>query len=86
LGIAFMHFRKSQSLTITGTKHQLSGWLFLALFCLIAGINFSVDDFLDVGLLVAYSLSFVSGMIVCVVYHRWFTKSSLRRQLIRHYS
>jgi hypothetical protein len=44
LGIAFMHFRKSQSLTITGTKHQLSGWLFLALFALIAGIDFAVDD------------------------------------------
>jgi hypothetical protein len=49
---------------------------------LIAGINFSVDDFLDVGLLVAHSLSFVSGMIVCVVYHRWFTSQASEDNLL----
>lgn len=76
LGIAFMHFRKSQSLTITGTKHQLSGWLFLALFALIAGIDFAVDTSLDIGLLVAHGLSFVSGMIVCVMYNRWFVSQA----------
>ena len=76
LGIAFMHFRSRQSLTIIGTKTQLSGWLFLALFALIAGIDFAVDHLLDTGLLIAHSLSFVSGIIVCVLYNRWFASQS----------
>jgi membrane associated rhomboid family serine protease len=76
LGIAFMHFRKSHSLTITGTKTQLSGWLFLALFALIAGIDFAIDTSFDIGLLVAHGLSFVSGMIVCVMYNRWFVSQA----------
>jgi hypothetical protein len=45
LGIAFMHFKKNQSLTITGTKHQLSGWLFLALFCLLLVLIFLLTIF-----------------------------------------
>lgn len=72
LGVAFMHFRHAQSLTITGTKKQLSGWLFLALFALVAGVDFIFNHAFDNGLLVAHSASFISGIIICVIYQRWF--------------
>ena len=72
LGLAFMHFRKAGSLTIIGTRTPLSGWLFLALCMLVIGLDFSSHHTVDVSILSAYLVSFISGMVVCIAYQRWF--------------
>lgn len=73
LGLAFMCFWPRQSLTIIGSKIRLGGWLCLALFMVLATLNF-IQQF-DSRLLLAHSLSFLSGIAVCVLYHRWFVRN-----------
>ena len=71
LGMAFMNFRHQQSLYITGTQIALGGWLFLALFILITGINFINQQF-EVSILISQMAAFISGFGVYGAYKRWF--------------
>lgn len=72
LGLAFMSFRKANSLTILGTQKQLSGWLCVALFLLVLGIELSMSLPLNINLLMAYFVSFVVGMLVYTAHQHWF--------------
>ncbi|MDO9179758.1 MAG: rhomboid family intramembrane serine protease [Agitococcus sp.] len=72
LGLAFMHFRHANSLTVMGTQTKLGGWLFLGLFILLTAFNFLNSQF-DMGIAIGLGAAFISGIIVCIAYHRWFT-------------
>ncbi len=75
LGLAFMNFRHARSLTVYNTRILLSGWLFLALFVAFAGMTFLNHHF-DLGILISLTLSFMSGIIVCLAHHRWFDRAN----------
>lgn len=72
LGLAFMYFRHANSLTVMGTQTKLSGWLFLGLFILLTAFNFLNSQF-DMGIAIGLGVAFISGMMVCFAYRRWFT-------------
>ena len=74
LGLAFMNFRHAQSLTFGQSNIRLNGWLFLALFIVLAAINVLTGT-INSPFLIALSASFISGMMVCLVYHRWFQQT-----------
>jgi membrane associated rhomboid family serine protease len=72
LGLAFMYFRHANSLKVMGTQTLLSGWLFLGLFILLTAFNFLNSQF-DIGIAIGLGAAFISGMIICIAYRRWFT-------------
>ncbi len=75
LGLAFMHFRHRDSLTVTGTPIQLQGWIFLGVFVPLATVNL-LDSQFDIGQVIGLIVAFISGIVVSIGYQQWFSQSA----------